>query len=72
MEKISSLILGKGGVELNREQIDILLSGLEQKANYYVKQMGVPDNSWLSLKQNALELYKIADLAEKLEGQNAH
>lgn len=55
--------------ELADYQIDIILDSLEQKANVAVKNMRVPDNSWGALKQNALELYRLAEVAELMENK---
>lgn len=68
MNKITNIIVGNQNVSLNAEQVDLILSGLEQKANFFLQEIRKPDNSWEILKTNSLELWKIANLAMVLEG----
>lgn len=68
MNKITNIIAGSQNVSLNAEQVDLILSGLEQKANFFLQEIRKPDNSWEILKTNSLELWKIANLAMVLEG----
>ena len=70
MDKITNIINGNNQepMRLNPEQIDLILGGLEQKANYYLQEIRKPDNSWDKLKENSLQLWKIADTALILEG----